>query len=451
LKRYILLRLFAVQAAIIIVLLVVALIAARGTGRDALVWVTAGIVMMGAGALSYLVARSTVRPLRDLTEAFRRFSAGEFDVRVLLAKQGRLRELGDDFNEMAFRTRTLVDELRQQREALNAIVGSMQEGLAVVDSSGRLVLANASFRKLVGESKPEGRYYWEVVREPDFVEMVRSVTAENPTALQQLEITGRNFSCSANYLPAARQIVLTLHDDSEVTRSAQIKRDFVQNVSHELRTPLTAIKGFAETMEATVDEGNRPYLETIIRNTNRLVSLVQDLLTLSELEEKGAELESETVDLKEVAEQMLKLFERAARQKGLALRLTTSAWTGTIRADRFKLEQVFSNLLDNAIKYTEKGEVEVILTREPDGEGVMSSSGPAVIQVRDTGPGIAPEHLPRIFERFYVVDKGRSRQLGGTGLGLSIVKHIVLLHGGEVSVRSTPGAGTAFRVILPSA
>jgi two-component system phosphate regulon sensor histidine kinase PhoR len=445
LKRYILLRLFAIQMAIVVVMLIAGL-AARGSRRDTVLWTAAAIVTLAAGAVSYFVARSTVRPLRDMTEAFRRFSAGEFDVRVLLAKRGRLRELGDDFNEMAFKTRTLVDELRQQREALDAIVGSMQEGLAVVDGSGRIVLANASFRKLIGESKAEGRYYWEVVREPDFVELVRTVTAEHPTATRHLEIAGRDFACSANYLRAGQQIVLTLHDDSEVTRSAEIKRDFVQNVSHELRTPLTAIKGFAETMETTIDEGNRPYLDTIVRNTDRLVSLVQDLLALSELEERGAELQLDKVDLKEVAEQMLKLFEKTAHDKGLALRLLTSAWTGTLRADRFKLEQVFTNLLDNAVKYTEKGEVEVRLKREAEPDAPAR----AVIEVRDTGPGIAAEHLPRIFERFYVVDKGRSRQLGGTGLGLSIVKHIVLLHGGDVSVSSTPGAGTIFRVTLPA-
>ncbi|MBN2465073.1 PAS domain-containing protein, partial [candidate division WOR-3 bacterium] len=365
----------------------------------------------------------------------------------MLGRRGRVRQLGDDFNAMVFSTKTLVDELRQQREALGAVVRSIQEGLAVVDSSGRIVLANASFRRLTGEPKAEGRYYWEVIREPDFIELIRSVTPDNPTAVREFELAGRVFACSANYLPAARQVVLTLHDNSEVTRSAQMKRDFVQNVSHELRTPLTAIKGFAETMETTIDHGNRAYLETIIRNTDRLVSLVQDLLTLSELEERGAELQLEAVNLKEVAEQMLKLFDKAARDKGLALKLSASAWTGTLRADRFKLEQVFTNLLDNAIKYTEKGEVEIRLKREAEPDAPIR----AVIEVRDTGPGISAEHLPRIFERFYVVDKGRSRQLGGTGLGLSIVKHIVLLHGGEVSVKSTPGAGTTFRVTLPAA
>jgi two-component system phosphate regulon sensor histidine kinase PhoR len=450
LKRYILLRLFAIQLAVIIVLLVAGLAAARGTGRDAVVWTAAVVATAVAAVVSYLIARSTLRPVSDLTAAFRRFSAGEFDVRVLLAKRGRLRELGDDFNEMAFRTKTLVAELQQQHEALAAIVRSIQEGLAVVDASGRIVLANASFQRLAGETRALGRYYWEVIREPEFVELVRSVNAENPTAARQLALAGRDFACSASHLTAAQQVVLTLHDNTEIVRSARMKKDFVQSVSHELRTPLTAIKGFAETMEAAADQDNRPHLDAIIRNTDRLVSLVQDLLVLSELEERGARLQLEDIDLKEVAGQVLKLFERAAAVKGLELRLLADAAGGPVRADRFRLEQVFINLLDNAVKYTEKGMVEVILTRESGGEREAPGQARAVIEVRDTGSGIPAEHLPRVFERFYVVDKGRSRQLGGTGLGLSIVKHIALLHGGDVSVRSTPGAGTTFTVTLPA-
>jgi two-component system, OmpR family, phosphate regulon sensor histidine kinase PhoR len=447
LKRYILLRLLAIQAAIIVVLLAAGLVAAHGTGRGSLVWMSAAIVAVAAGAVSYLIARGTARPIRELTAAFRKLSAGDFDVRVMPGKRGRLRELGDDFNEMAFKTKSLVAELRQQREALDAVVGSIQEGLAVLDSSGVIVLANESFRRICADRDVVGKRYWEVIRDPHVAGLVKSVGPGQPTATRRCDLGGRDYACSAGFLPAAERLVLTLHDVTEISRTAEVKRDFVQNVSHELRTPLTAIKGFAETMEATIDDANRPYLETIIRNTDRLVSMVQDLLTLSELEERGTELELKDVDLAEIAAQMMKLFEARARSKGLRLLLSVASSPTpdpqplSVRADRFKLEQVFINLLDNAVKYTDKGEVELAVTRE---------DGRAVVAIRDTGPGIAPEHLPRLFERFYVVDKGRSRQLGGTGLGLSIVKHIVLLHGGEVSVRSTPGAGTTFTVTLPA-
>jgi two-component system, OmpR family, phosphate regulon sensor histidine kinase PhoR len=450
LKRYILVRLLAVQLATIVVLLVAGLVAVRG-GSTSVVWITAAVVAVAGGAVSYSIARGTVHPIRELTAAFRKLSAGDFDARVMPGKRGRLRELGDDFNEMAFKTRTLVTELRQQREALDAVVGSIQEGLAVLDSSGVIILANESFRRICADRGVVGKHYWEVIRDPHVAGLVKSVGPGQSTSTRRCDLGGRDYVCSAGFLPAAERLVLTLHDVTEISRAAEVKRDFVQNVSHELRTPLTAIKGFAETMEATIDDANRPYLETIIRNTDRLVSLVQDLLTLSELEEQGTELQLEDVDLKEIAGQMLRLFEKRARDKGIELKLTATDAGRSVRADRFKLEQVFINLLDNAVKYTEKGEIEVMLGRDSGDGPDASSAGRAVIEIRDTGPGIAPEHLPRLFERFYVVDKGRSRQLGGTGLGLSIVKHIVLLHSGEISVESTPGVGTTFRITLPAA
>ncbi|MCJ7797652.1 MAG: ATP-binding protein [Thermoleophilia bacterium] len=450
-KRYILLRLFAIQLAVIIVLLVAGLVAARGSGRGPLVLGAAVVATVAAGGVSYLIARSLTQPVTDLTAAFRRISAGDLDARVLPARRGRLRELGDSFNNMAFRTRELVAELTRQREALDTVIASIQEGLAVLDSSGVIVLANESFRRICADRDVVGKHYWEAIRDPHVAGLVKSVGPGQSTATRRCDLGGRDYVCSAGFLPAAERLVLTLHDITEISRTAEVKRDFVQNVSHELRTPLTAIKGFAETMQPTIDQANRPYLETIIRNTDRLVSLVQDLLTLSELEERGTELQLEDVDIKAIAEQILKLFEPRARAKGLALRLSVSSLLPPhssllLRADRFKLEQVFINLLDNAVKYTEKGEVEVVLRRSGDSP---RRDSPLVIEVRDTGPGIAPEHLPRLFERFYVVDKGRSRQLGGTGLGLSIVKHIVLLHSGEVSVESTPGVGTTFTITLP--
>ena len=451
LKHYILLRLFAIHLAIVLVLLVAGLVAAHGTGRSSLVLVTAALVTVAAGVVSYMIALGATRPMSDLTYALRRLSAGEFDVRVRTAKRGRFRELGDSFNEMAFRTQELVAELTNQREALNTVIASIQEGLAVLDSSGAIVLANESFRRICADQNVVGKRYWEAIRDPHVAELVKSVGPGQSTSTRRCDLGGRDYVCSAGFLPAAERLVLTLHDVTEINRTAEVKRDFVQNVSHELRTPLTAIKGFAETMQPTIDPVNRPYLETIIRNTDRLVSLVQDLLTLSELEEHGIELQLEDVDLKEIAGQMLRLFEKRARDKGIELKLSAPDTDNSLRADRFKLEQVFINLLDNAIKYTEKGEVEVILGRDSGVGRDASSVGRAVIKVRDTGPGIAPEHLPRLFERFYVVDKGRSRQLGGTGLGLSIVKHIVLLHSGEISVESTPGAGTTFRITLPAA
>ncbi len=233
---------------------------------------------------------------------------------------------------------------------------------------------------------------------------------------------------------------MTLHDITEIRALEKAKKDFVVNVSHELRTPLTAIKGFLETIEPRAEEENRPYLEIISRNTDRLIAIVQDLLVLSELEERGSKIDKIGVELKPMAESILKMFEKRAADKGLALSLEAFPHLPLLQADPGQMEGLLINLIDNAVKYTEKGSVTVRLSAR---EAQM------LIEVEDTGPGIGAEHLPHVFERFYVVDKSRSKKLGGTGLGLSIVKHIVLAHKGSVSVKSRVGQGTTFSVLLP--
>jgi two-component system phosphate regulon sensor histidine kinase PhoR len=242
------------------------------------------------------------------------------------------------------------------------------------------------------------------------------------------------------------ETVLILSDITELKNLESIKRDFVMNVSHELRTPLTAIKGYAETIEGIGGE-NEKHLEVIKRHTERLINIVRDLLTLSELEEQTAAPPFERIRLDRIASQTLRLFEEAARRRGLELSLRVEGEPPEVEGDPFMLEQLFINLIDNSIKYTEKGGVTVTLK-----PGETSPAGrEAVFVVQDTGIGISERHLPRIFERFYTVDKSRSRKLGGTGLGLAIVKHIVLIHRGRIDVESTPGEGTAFTVRLPSA
>jgi two-component system phosphate regulon sensor histidine kinase PhoR len=236
--------------------------------------------------------------------------------------------------------------------------------------------------------------------------------------------------------------VVTLYDVTEIQNLARIKRDFVLNVSHELRTPLTAIKGYAEALEDDVDARTRSYAETIIRHTDRLIRIVEDLISLATLEEKGLAYEPERVSLKEIAENVVGIFEPKAKEKNLDLRLEAAADLPPIAGDPFRLEQMFVNLVDNAVKYTEKGSVWVRLEKE--GAGV-------VVEVGDSGIGIPADDQGRVFERFYVVDKSRSRKTGGTGLGLSIVKHIVLLHGGRIDLQSSPGVGSRFRVYLPLA
>jgi two-component system phosphate regulon sensor histidine kinase PhoR len=230
---------------------------------------------------------------------------------------------------------------------------------------------------------------------------------------------------------------MVLHDITEMKQIEHIKKDLAVNVSHELRTPLTAIKGFTETLMDEAGPSSQEYLRIIHRHTERLITMVNDLLILSEMEEKPS-LALEDVNICDLMKGLMAIYEPRIKAKGLALNVRCPAIT--IKADPFRLEQLLTNLIDNALKYTEKGEISV--TVEIQGDVVT-------ISVKDTGVGIPSEHVSRIFERFYVVDKSRSRSMGGTGLGLSIAKHIATLHGGRIEVASTPYMGSTFTVTLP--
>lgn len=445
-RRALFVKLAAVILAAIVAMMVVPMVV-RSRGP---IPIAAVIVAGAALAVAAALARDIARPMKDLSAAFRRMSAGDFDARVMPARRGEMKELGDGFNDMAFRTKSLIDELTAQREAQHAILASMREGLMVIDSTGRITLANDSFRTITAfqpAAPVPATFYWEVVREPELVELLKSATGPEPVA-GRVEISGRIYEACALHLAATGRTVLTLHDITDIARASQLKRELVTSASHELRTPLTAIKGYVETLEETARPEDRRHLETIHRHTDRLINLVGDLLTLSELEEKGARLETADTDVTELARDAIRLFERPAGAKGLKLELITEGTIPPIKADAFKLEQVLINLLDNAVRYTEKGAITLTIKTAPPASDINHLS--LVISVCDTGPGIAREHLPRLFERFYVVDRSRSRQLGGTGLGLAISKHIVQLHGGDITVESTPGSGTTFTITLPA-
>jgi two-component system phosphate regulon sensor histidine kinase PhoR len=398
------------------------------------------VISILALLIALFYSYNLTRPIRELIAASRRVAAGDFSAHVFLKRADELKELGDSFNAMSDTLSSFFAEITSQKEELNNIIFSIQEGLLVLDRKGTIVLSNESIRKALQASAVEGKLYWEVIREPQFSALIDRVAREKTRCEDQITIQDSAFLCSATPLASQDKTVVMCHDVTELKRVEKIKKDFVVNVSHELRTPLTAIKGFVETIEDDIDDKNRGYLNIIRRNTDRLINIVEDLLLLSELEEKGAALSLEACDLKIMIEQMQRIFEPRLREKGLSLTIRADQALPVIMADAFKLEQVFVNLIDNAIKYTEKGGITISL---------LQRNGHVLIEIQDTGLGIPREHLPRIFERFYVVDASRSKQLGGTGLGLSIVKHIVLLHSGAIEVTSTPGQGTKIIITLP--
>jgi len=343
---------------------------------------------------------------------------------------------------MAGKLKGMFGEISVQNEEIRSILASIREGLCVLDGAARIVLCNESFRRLAGLDAPEGRHFWEVVRSSAAAEIVRKVRSGAAEAAGEVAVGDRTYYAGVTRLAEADRLVVTLHDITEFRALEKTKRELVVNVTHELKTPLTAIKGFVETMEPRAEGENRPYLEIIRRNTERLIAIVDDMLVLSQLEAPGAKPAKEPVDARAIAGNVLKLFERRASEKGIAVTLESPAGLPAVSADPVQLEGLLLNLVDNAVKYTDRGSVTVRLRA---GEGRFS------VEVSDTGIGIDPDHLPHVFERFYVVDKSRSKKLGGTGLGLSIVKHIVQAHDGTVSVKSRLGAGTTVLVELPQA
>ncbi len=389
---------------------------------------------------SLLLSRNLTRPIRGLARAAHDIGEGKWQGHVPTRRRDELGQLETEFNAMVDRQQETLGKLVRSQHELETILASVSDGLLVIDAQERIVRAGPRFCQLIGEADPIGKPYWEFLRSKEFSDLVRQAAAKSVRS--EIEIHGRTYLASLSPLPDPGGTVVTFHDLSESRRLERQKKDFVANVSHELRTPLTAIKGYAETLAEDATGDTRKYLEVILRHTDRLIDLTKDLLALSELEGKGVALRREAIDWPDLLASIRALFEKRIREKGLELTVSfpERAEGITFQGDRFRLEQMLINLLDNAVKYTERGGIAVRIAEDDNH---------LLIEVEDSGAGIAAEHLSRIFERFYVVDKARSRQGDGTGLGLAIVKHIVNLHGGEIEARSKSGKGSVFTVRLP--
>ena len=390
---------------------------------------------------AFFFSRHISRPVKEMSRASRQVAAGDFGTRIFVKNRDELGELARSFNFMTERNEAMFSELSRQKEELNSILTSIDECIVALDSEGRVLFSNQSFRDLVANQDVKNKYYWEVVRKELFSELIKNIQADHQSHSQEIAFDEKTYLCHGVYLESRQEVVVTFYDLTKIRNVEQIKKDFVDNVSHELRTPLAAIKGFAETMEEALEGENLKYLNIIKRNTERLINIVQDLLSLSELEEKEILLQKEEVDIKVLVENVLAIFKDTAEKKGVELKLLAEQDLPKVKGDPFKLEQMFNNLIDNAVKYTETGTISIRLKKE--GKELLA-------EVKDTGIGIPESQQSRIFERFYVVDKSRSKTVGGTGLGLSIVKHIAQLHNAEVSVQSSPGIGTTFSIRFAS-
>jgi len=404
----------------------------------------AGIAVVAA-AVMFLVAREITQPLREIRLLADWVAAGDFTRKASTRAPDEIGHVAAALNRMAEELSARLERLRAERAKLEAMISSMEEGVIPIDADGRIEGANAAARALFElRDAPQGLRLWEVIRLPGLEDASLKALRERTPVRDAFEVGSRVLSVRLSPVSDGQGVVLVAHDITEDRRYDTLRREFVANVSHELRTPLSVVQGYAETLleGAWKDEKSaQEFLGIIDKNVRRLSSIVSDLLDLSKLESGGQVLDPRPLDVRLLAERVGDAFRPVAERKRQQLQVEVASNAGTVEADGTLLERALSNLVDNALKYT------------PEGGRVRvwggSENGQTTLSVEDNGMGIPEADLPRIFERFYRVDKSRSRDLGGTGLGLSIVKHIIQLHGGIISVKSTVGGGSTFSVRLP--
>ena len=404
--------------------------------------------------MSMAVSWAINRPVQSMVSGVRRFAVGDFTEPLEVPRLAEVADLAQSLNEMAAQLDERLRAVTKERNQQEAVLASMVEGVLAVDNQGRIMTFNQAAIRLTGidfENNPSDDI---CVIAPDtpiagFVSQILSSAQPRESEFGNLSQRGRILQAHGSVLRDARGngigAVVVLNDVTRLRRLEQVRRDFVANVSHELRTPITSIKGFVETLldGALEDpEDARRFLEIVAKQADRLNAILGDLLTLSSIEEgeEKATIGLETLPIRETLEAALQLCAKKASVKNIRINLECEADI-TAPINSSLLEQAIVNLIDNAIKYSPAGSEIAIRASKAD---------EVEVHVEDHGCGVAAEHLPRIFERFYRVDKARSRSLGGTGLGLSIVKHVITAHGGRVTVNSTPGSGSTFSIFLPA-
>ncbi len=403
---------------------------------------------------SWWLSRRIVRPLEMLETGAQRLAEGDLAHKLPVSDIREIGALAESLNRMAAALDEKIRHVVNQGNEREAILSSMVEGVLAVDSGERLLRINDAAAKLLGidAAKAQGRTLQEVVRNHELQELLAGVLSARRNKEAEIVLRTdrgeRNLQAQGTVLHDARETIgalVILHEVTQLKKLEKVRRDFVANVSHELRTPVTSIKGFVETLLDGAMQNPRElerFLQIVAVQTDRLNAIIEDLLTLSriEQEEEKAEIVLGQAPLRGALETAVEVCRMKAAEKNIRLEMACEAdLTAAINAPL--LEQAVINLIDNAIKYSSPEQTVSISAQQSDRE--------IVIRVRDEGCGIGREHLSRIFERFYRVDKARSRKLGGTGLGLAIVKHIAQAHGGRATVESAPGQGSTFTIRLP--
>jgi two-component system phosphate regulon sensor histidine kinase PhoR len=381
-----------------------------------------------------------------------RIAEGDLKARVQDKSEDEIGRLGGALDKTARQVERSFAAVRSSQRQLETLLNSMQDAVIAVSADGLVQWANQQMDRLVPQKTRLNAPVVETVRDPDFLAAVQAATTtkEVKTARATSIVPGRAFDVTAAPLPGGGAVAV-LRDLTETERVEKTRRDFIANVSHELRTPLTSIQGYSETLLDTVPENGAPtreFLEIIRKNAARMSRLTEDLLTLARVESGETRFDTEPVPPIELLHDAEESFREIARSQGVDLKIMEGAEGSKVEAlpavsaDREAIHQVFSNLIDNAMKYGRSGG-RIVLGARPAQRGIE-------FYVQDFGAGISSEHLPRLFERFYRVDKARSRESGGTGLGLAIAKHIMLAHSGSIRAESELNHGCTFLFTLPT-
>lgn len=409
--------------------------------------------LAGAWIFSDRLAGRIMRQLGEVTAAARRIARGDWETEIRPTGQDEIGELASAINGISRTIKENVRELAESKGRLEAVLANMESGVLLFDSEGRISLINPAAEGFLGVRAEEvmGMPHVEVVKNYSLSSLIDEVLLSWKPARKEISLIypqERIMETHAAPIFGVRGephgVVVVLYDISEIKHLERVRAEFVANVSHELKTPVTAVKGFAETLLAGALYNYRAaeeFVNIINEEAERLSRLIHDLLELSKIESKGFRLRIELLELDAEIKRIVDKLKPQFLKKGLTLTTDLPSEPVIVKADRDQIEQVLLNLLDNSLKYTPGGgHVEVSLRKDRDD---------VIVAVKDTGIGIPKEDRPRIFERFYRVDKARSRKLGGTGLGLSIVKHIIEAHRGRVWVESEPGEGSQFYFSLP--
>jgi two-component system, OmpR family, phosphate regulon sensor histidine kinase PhoR len=426
-----------------------------------------GIVLIGllialvfSLLLSFVFAAGVTKPLRQMMQVSKRISQGDFTQKVKVKTKDEIGELGQILNGMSLELSAKIDQINEDKSRLNSILSNMTEGVLALDHRGKVLLVNDALSRMFELDNAYGKPYYEVIRDYALNQFIREVfstkqVSRHGSRAKSEEISffypeERVFMVQSTLVGSQKEdtvfAMFVFYDITELKKVEKIRKDFVANVSHELKTPLTSIKGFVEALQDGAINNTQQashFLSIISQHTERMNKIISDLLQLSLIESEEFQLKIESFAIKEVIEGVVSMLKSSAEKKSQNIEIKLYSEEQGVLADKHRINQALTNLVDNAIRYTpEKGTIKI----QTEDKGDLIE-----IAVMDNGIGIPSKDLPRIFERFYTVDKSRSRESGGTGLGLSIVRHIIEAHNGKVIVESELGKGSRFSFNLKKA